>query len=259
MKQLNQFLLTLLFAGIAVAMQAQEYGLAIYYNDKFHGKKTASGELYDKTKMTAAHRTHPFGTKLRVKRVDNDKEVIVTVTDRGPFNNGYVVDVSRVAAEKLDLIKAGSARVEVTVITGEAEEAPVVAEVKPPVAPKVPDELIGKGAEAPKAPAAPAARNFKHGQAYTFQMAQLPNEGFAVQVASMSDLKIAMDKVAELQAQWFSQVSIHVGTTASGKDIYRVLLGHFAERNAASQYKLQLENEKEIKGFVVEIARLGLQ
>jgi rare lipoprotein A len=245
--------------GVAIVAQAQEYGLGIYYNDKYHGKKTASGELYDKNKMTAAHRTHPFGTKLRVKRLDTDQEVIVTVNDRGPFNKGYVIDVSRVAAEKLDLIQAGSARVAVTVVTDEVEEAPVVADAKPPVAPKVPDELIGKGADVPKAPAAPAARNFAQGQAYTFQISQLPQEGFAVQVASMSDLKIAMDKVAELQAQWFSQVSLHVGTTAAGKDIYRVLLGHFAERSAASQYKLQLEKEKEIKGFVVEIARLGIQ
>lgn len=92
-------------------------GQASYYADKFHGKATASGEKYDKSKMTCAHRTLPFGTKLRVTNTANGKSVDVTVNDRGPFKEGRVVDVSRAAAEKLDMIQSGVINCTVKVIS----------------------------------------------------------------------------------------------------------------------------------------------
>lgn len=91
-------------------------GLASYYHNKFHGKKTASGEVYDKNKLTAAHRTLPFGTMIKVTRLDNKQSVIVRINDRGPFKKGRIVDLSRKAAKKIDLIKAGIAKVEIEII-----------------------------------------------------------------------------------------------------------------------------------------------
>lgn len=84
-----------------------EKGQASYYADKFHGCATASGEKYDKKKLTGAHRTLPFGTIVRVTNTANGKSVDVRINDRGPFKAGRIVDVSRAAAEKLDMIKAG--------------------------------------------------------------------------------------------------------------------------------------------------------
>ena len=84
-----------------------EKGQASYYADKFHGRATASGEKYDKKKLTGAHRTLPFGTIVRVTNTANGKSVDVRINDRGPFKAGRIVDVSRAAAEKLDMIKAG--------------------------------------------------------------------------------------------------------------------------------------------------------
>ena len=93
-----------------------ETGVASYYADKFHGRKTASGETFDQRKMTAAHRTLPFGTRVRVTRNDTGKSVTVRVNDRGPFVRGRVIDLSRAAAEKLGLIRAGIAPVKVEVL-----------------------------------------------------------------------------------------------------------------------------------------------
>lgn len=84
-----------------------EKGKASYYADKFHGRATASGQKYDKRKMTAAHKTLPFGTVVRVTNTATGKSVDVTVNDRGPFAKGRIVDVSRAAAEKLGMIQAG--------------------------------------------------------------------------------------------------------------------------------------------------------
>ncbi len=93
-----------------------QLGKASYYADKFHGRKTASGELYDRDKMTAAHRTLPFGTMCRVTNLANAKSVEVRVNDRGPFSKGRVIDVSYRAMSLLDGIHAGLINVKVEVI-----------------------------------------------------------------------------------------------------------------------------------------------
>jgi rare lipoprotein A len=82
-------------------------GKASYYHDTLHGNLTASGEVYDKNALTAAHRSLAFGTVLRVRNLENGKSVRVKVNDRGPFVRGRVIDLSRRAAETLDFIREG--------------------------------------------------------------------------------------------------------------------------------------------------------
>lgn len=91
-------------------------GYASYYADKFHGRRTASGEPYDKNEFTAAHKSLPFGTKVLVTNLENDLTVGVVITDRGPFVKGRVVDLSRAAAEQIDMIRRGVVRVRVDVL-----------------------------------------------------------------------------------------------------------------------------------------------
>jgi rare lipoprotein A len=91
-------------------------GMASYYADKFHGRKTASGEIFDQEDFTAAHRTLPFGTRLLVTNLDNNKSVFVRVNDRGPFVSGRVLDLSRAAAQELDMIVLGVVKVEVRIM-----------------------------------------------------------------------------------------------------------------------------------------------
>lgn len=91
-------------------------GKASYYGEKFHGRHTASGEVYDMNKLTAAHRTMMFGTRLKVTNLWNNRSVIVRVNDRGPFKKGRVLDLSKAAARELDMIVAGVVDVRIEVI-----------------------------------------------------------------------------------------------------------------------------------------------
>jgi peptidoglycan lytic transglycosylase len=93
-----------------------QVGFASYYDSRFHGARTANGERYDEKALTAAHRTLPFGTRVQVTNLSNGRSVIVTITDRGPFARGRVIDVSRRAARRLDFLRDGTARVRLRVI-----------------------------------------------------------------------------------------------------------------------------------------------
>jgi rare lipoprotein A len=90
-----------------------EEGIAAYYSDVFQGKKTASGELYDRNGLTAAHKTLAFGTVVKVTDLENDKSVTVTITDRGPYSKNRIIDLSYAAAEEIGLIKAGISKVRI--------------------------------------------------------------------------------------------------------------------------------------------------
>lgn len=112
---MKNFLLLLMCSLFTITLAAQkvEYGLASYYGDEFDGRKTAYGDTYDKTKMTAAHKKFAYGTMIKVTREDNGKSVVVKVTDKGPFVKGRVVDLSRAAAEVIGLIDDGITKVRV--------------------------------------------------------------------------------------------------------------------------------------------------
>jgi|SRR5215468_195288 len=92
-------------------------GLASWYGPGFHGKKTASGEIYDQNKLTAAHKTLPLGSKARVTNLDNGNAVEVEINDRGPFVEGRVIDLSRAAAGALGIVKSGTVPVQVELIS----------------------------------------------------------------------------------------------------------------------------------------------
>jgi rare lipoprotein A len=90
-----------------------QVGIASFYGKRFHGRTTASGARYDMNAMTCAHRTAPFGTRLRVTDLESGRSVVVTVTDRGPFRDGRIVDLSLAAAKALGIVERGLARVRV--------------------------------------------------------------------------------------------------------------------------------------------------
>ena len=121
MKDFSTFFLRfLLFAGAVVVTAAAEaqilftqQGNASYYADRFHGRRMANGELYHRDSMTCAHLRYPLGTKLLVRNIVNGREVVVTVTDRGPYTRKFVIDLSRAAARQLDIIHYGFQPVEI--------------------------------------------------------------------------------------------------------------------------------------------------
>jgi len=93
-----------------------ETGVASWYGEPFHGRRTASGEVYDMDALTAAHQSLPFGTVIRVDNRDNGRSVELRVTDRGPFAKGRILDVSRAGARALGMLGPGTAHVRITVV-----------------------------------------------------------------------------------------------------------------------------------------------
>ncbi len=94
----------------------QETGIASWYGSDFHGRPTASGEIYNMYAMTAAHKTLPLGTYVKVTNLENGRSVIVKINDRGPFVKGRIIDLTYAAAKKLGMAKKGIARVRITVV-----------------------------------------------------------------------------------------------------------------------------------------------
>ncbi|GEM_PF-1717518 len=103
----------MLLSTICLSAQKPEEGIASYYHGRFHGKTTASGVIHKSDDLVAAHKSYPFGTRLLVTNLDNMQQVIVIVTDRGPFGKGRIIDVSREAAEQLGFTDKGVTRVRV--------------------------------------------------------------------------------------------------------------------------------------------------
>ncbi|NCI48558.1 septal ring lytic transglycosylase RlpA family protein [Sediminibacterium roseum] len=114
------------FFGVALAMLAischrksipggsgTETGMASYYAETYNGKKTANGEIYQSNKLTAAHKKLPFGTKVKVTNLANGKTVKVRINDRGPFVPGRIIDLTRAAAKKIDMVGAGVVKVKI--------------------------------------------------------------------------------------------------------------------------------------------------
>src|SRR5580692_9526995 len=100
----------------AAKIGSTQTGIASWYGYPYHGRRAANGEIYDMEKMTAAHRTLPFGTWVRVTNLQNNQTVEVRITDRGPFVGGRILDLSHAAAVSIAMIGPGIAKVKITVI-----------------------------------------------------------------------------------------------------------------------------------------------
>jgi rare lipoprotein A len=107
-----------------LANYAGETGIASWYGDPYHGRASASGEVYDMEQLTAAHRTLPFGVQLRVHNLTNEKTVDVRINDRGPFIDGRIIDLSRAAARAIGMLGPGTAMVRLEVLSAPPLAAP---------------------------------------------------------------------------------------------------------------------------------------
>ncbi|RCK42996.1 hypothetical protein TH30_20020 [Thalassospira profundimaris] len=114
----------------AVDYEYSETGIASWYGPKFHGKKTANGEVFDQYEISAAHRTLPLPSIVRVTNLENGKSLKVRVNDRGPFAHGRIIDMSRRAAQLLGFEKKGTAKVMVEVIEAESRQIAAIAQGK---------------------------------------------------------------------------------------------------------------------------------
>jgi len=275
----------LLCIGLGVQAQ-EEFGIASYYADAFHGRKTASGALYHKDKLTAAHKDLPFGTMIKVTRLDNKQSVKVKVNDRGPYIKGRIVDLSKAAAKKLDLITDGKARVKIEVISRGAENlvaatVPVpdlsdlksddkkssddnLGNIENPVptefSTKSPSRIVPDKKEevTPKAvPAKPTNVKPKAAPAPDLKVkGPAKPEEKSVQVASLTQYENVMKQVAELQEKWFNNILVSVEPGKNNTPVYKLILGPFPDRATANSYEKDLKKKKKIDGFVVDLSKL---
>lgn len=111
----------MLFAGVGAQAATppgySQAGIASYYHDRFHGRKTASGTTYNKSALSAAHKSLPLGSKVKVTDSRTGRSVVVKINDRGPYVKGRVIDLSRAAAQEIGLTKKGLAKVKIEVLS----------------------------------------------------------------------------------------------------------------------------------------------
>jgi rare lipoprotein A len=282
------FVFTLVLSLNALVLCAQEFGYASYYSDEYNGSETSYGEIYDRNKLTAAHKMHPLGTRLRVTRLDTKKSVIVRVNDRGPYLKGRIVELSYAAAKQLGMLNDGQVEVKVEVVGQEvakreepktnpvavpttnteevAKPTTTAVNTTPPPAPveKKPDPVAvaEKKVNVVATPVKPSTKlqvdknklvrgDMGTSGLFKIAIAHSDKKGFGVQVASVSTYESMMEKVAELQGKWFDNILISM----DGGKKFRVILGPFDTEGSAKAYDNNLK-KKRIDGFVVNLAEL---
>lgn len=239
--------ISLCILSLQIAL-SQEKGFASYYGKEFHGRKTASGERYDLKLFTAAHRTAPFGTYLKVRHLGNDKTVIVKVNDRGPFSKKRVVDISRIAAERLDLINDGVAMVSVEVLNGSYNADSILKFNQS----KLPTEYVYNGTVQDSVHTAVVTTNrwedLKTNKIYNHNGDLKTLQGYGIQVLSIGDAVKMKAEVDSLQRKGFEKVYIEPAMVGN-KKVFRILVGQFAEKADAKEDKNKLE-QLGYNGFV---------
>jgi rare lipoprotein A len=226
---IKTLILFILTSWSVLAMAQVQSGKASFYADKFEGKPTASGEKYKHSKLTAAHKTLPFGTKIKVTNVANSKTVEVIVNDRGPYVDGRVVDLSKSAAELLGFVNQGIADVTVEVL----------------------DAGTGKASD--------PARTIDHvtideKEFYDFQISRKLPSGFGVQIGTYQELVNLMRLSDNLKNSYQKKVTVQV-KVINGVKYYGLILGQFPNRPKAEVFKEELR-KKFPDAFIVEFSKL---
>lgn len=217
----NYYIIFLISFFTVLTVKAQTFkGGASFYADKFHGRTTASGERYDKAKFTAAHKTLPFGTKLKVTNTLNNKSVVVTVNDRGPFSAGRVVDLSYVAAQQIDMIEAGVVQVTVEVLNAAQDDKKEESNWA----------ATGDGL-------------------YNVSVSTANVHGWGVQIASYTEFYNLLLNLEKLDKQGYKPVVVSAATV-KGKRTFRVIIGKEPSESSANALKSKLAKNG-YKGFVV--------
>jgi rare lipoprotein A len=210
----------------AARLGSTETGLASWYGHPYHGRRAANGEIYDMEKMTAAHRTLPFGTWVRVTNLENNQTVDVRIIDRGPFVKGRVLDLSHAAAVSIAMIGPGVAKVKITVIAKPAVVATAQAETPAVPAPPPPT---------PPPPAPVAA------------------ELFAVQVGAFADRNNAERVRSSMEGRYGSAKVV----MRDGQPVrWRVLVGREATPEDAEALAARIRGDGEARAGAAFVVRL---
>jgi rare lipoprotein A len=282
-------LYSFLFLGTVVAFGQTQQGLGTYYADKYHGSKTASGEVYNKNDFTAAHRTLAFGTRVKVTRLDNGRVVFVKINDRGPFTEGRIIDLSRAAAEQIDMIRSGEVMVRIEVVPNEVGIEDVYGEDIPPKPVANPNRDLnalplvdyngrplnssGRVKELPEREltdyndyegdnesrdevSATVNPDIAKYTPQLFQMVAFKQgaEGYGVQVGAFFNFYRLLEAMDELSRKGI-QNSLVQSSSKDGNPMFRIIVGPYPSKAEADAAKKRLAKNK-YKGITVSLADL---
>jgi rare lipoprotein A len=227
MKQLFFTACIIFSAGFACGQT--QTGKASFYADKFEGRMTASGEKYKHSKLTAAHKTLPFGTKVRVTNISNSMVVDVIVNDRGPYAEGRIIDLSKSAAEKLGFVALGLTEVRVDVVDA--------GNGKSGMETKTIDRVVVDEKEF-----------------YDFEIDRLQPKGFGVQIGTYQELVNLMRLAENLKGSYKKKVVVQV-KIINGVKYYSLILGQFPSRDKADKFRASVKN-KYPDAFIAEFDKM---
>jgi rare lipoprotein A len=218
-----------LFLILTQTFAQEQTGKASFYADKFEGTPTASGEKYKHNKLTGAHKTLPFGTKVKVTNIANNQSVEVVINDRGPWVENRIIDLSKAAAEKLGFVNQGLADVKLEVI----------------------DPGDGKHSD--------PAKTIDHvavdeKEFYDFEIERLNPRGYGVQIGTYQELVNLMRLSDNLKNSYKKKVTVQV-KVINGIKYYGLILGQFGSRTKAEEFRAELK-KKFPDAFIVEYNRL---
>jgi len=227
MKKIGLFLLAMCLSVLTFAQT--QTGKASFYADKFEGSPTASGEKYKHSKLTAAHKSLPFGTKVRVTNLANNESVEVVINDRGPYVDGRIIDLSKSAAEKLGFVNLGLAEVKV--------------------------EILDAGDGKSKSQSVSIEQvTVDEKEFYNFEIERLQPKGFGVQIGTYQELVNLMRLSDNLKNSYKKKVTVQV-KVINGVKYYSILLGPLSSRPKAEDLLAELK-KKFPDSFIVDYSKI---
>lgn len=236
----SYLLLMFIYLRLNAQTPYKEKGYATYYSDIFHGRKTASGQIYNKNDFVCAHKNLPFNSYVKVTNLSNQKSVIVRVIDRGPYGgNGYIIDLSRAAAKELDMIQAGTARVSIELVNKPEKEnsSQETTTVKKDTAENTPKDILNE-IKVEKWQVTPGLYNY----AGVPQKNTLP---YGIQVGYYQNLQSALKTVQSILNAGYKKIFVQV-IQQKEQFFYRIILGNY-------------ENEQVARKNISEIKKKGLE
>ena len=219
LSSLTKFVALFLIIGLNQAnAQNKSYvktGIASFYADKFEGRTTANGEIYYHAKRTAAHRTLPFGSIVKVTNLENNKYVVVRINDRGPFVDNRIIDLSKSAAKDLGFVKKGLTKVKIDVVASTDD---------------LPDKKKSKNKD---------QENIGY---YKLRVDIVNPSGKGIQIGSYTDDENILKLAESLKAKYNEDVYIEVARIKKQK-VYRVIIGCYQSESQFNSLKKKLSKE----------------
>lgn len=260
----SKFYLLFFFYLCLSSIAAQEVGKASYYSDMFHGRKTAYGEIYDKNKLTAAHKTLAYNSIVRVTRIDNGAYVDVRIIDKGPYIKDRIVDLSKEAAFRLGILEIGQTDVSLEVLKESSatykssyyESYSVLENDRKTNAPKPTTTenktvLTPKGAATPTKKLPPPPPHWTEKGLYKVEVSKPDKGHFALQVGSFESYENALQRIALLQELDYNEVMVYFD-----KKYFKVLFGPYVDKKDALEIKSELSKNHKIPSFLIDLMTL---